>query len=79
MKEEKFPHTWKPLMGGVGGPLDSQRGIQQQVSEGKTEIIHHRDLAKQPFPVEKWPECLHSEWRLGMKAQALGVRLQGED
>lgn len=79
IKEEKFPHSETPH--GMGqGDLWTLRGeSSNRCSGGKTEIIHHRDLAKLPFPVKKWPECLHSEWRLGIKVQALEVGLQGED
>lgn len=59
MKEGKFPHTRKPPRGRDRGDLWTLRGEpSNRCSGGKTERIHHRDLAKQPFPVEKWPECL---------------------
>ena len=47
MKEEKFPHTRKPLHWwrlGVGGGevLEPQRIVQQQGAEGKEERFLHR-------------------------------------
>ena len=57
MTEGKFPH-WETPHGGLGGTSGLRGEPSNRCSGGKTERIHHRDLAKQHFPVEKWPEGL---------------------
>lgn len=70
----KVPTHSETPHGRSQGDLWTLRGeSSNRCSEGKTEIIHHRDLVKLPFPVEKWPECLHSEWRVSR------LRLWGSD
>ena len=86
MKEEKFPHTRKPLhwwRQGVGGeePSEPQRRAQQQGCRGQSrEIPTQRISANQHSPARE--ACLLTRRGgrgLGAEAQASEVRSQGED
>ena len=86
MKEEKFPHTRKPLhwwRWGLGGGKVSEprRRAQQQGCRGKSgEIPAQRIGADQHSPARE--ACLltrQGEWGLGAEAQASEVGSQGED
>ena len=86
MKEEKFPHAWKPLhwqTRGVGGGdvLEPRRRAQQQGRRGQSgEIPTQRIGANQHSPAEE--VCLlrcRGRWGLGAEAQVSEVRSQGED
>ena len=86
MKEEKFPHTRKPLhwwRRGVGGEEASEpwRRAQQQGCRGQSgEIPAQRIGADQHSPARE--ACLLTRrdgWGLGAETQASEVRSQGED
>ena len=86
MKEEKFPHTRKPLhwwRQEVGGDeaLEPRRRTQQQgCREQSGEISPQRISADQHSPAGE--ACLLTcwgGWRLGAEARASEVRSQGED
>ena len=86
MKEEKFPHTRKPLHWqrwgvGWGEALGPRRRAQQQGCGGQSrEILAQRIGADQHSPARE--ACLLTRrdgWGLGAEAQALEVRPQGED
>ena len=87
MKEEKFPHSRKPLhcwrlgvavLGGASGP---QMRVQQQGCGGQSaEIPSQRIGADQHSPA--WEACLLTRqggWGLGAEARALEVGSRGED
>ena len=86
MKEEKFPHTRKPLhwwrwrVGG-GEALEPQRRAQQEVCRGQSgEIPTQKIGADQHSPAQE--ACLltcQGGWGLGAEAWASKVRSQGED
>ena len=87
MKEEKFPHTRKPLhwqrQGVVGGNLRSHRGgYSNKGAEGKVERFLHRGSV--PTSIHQ-PERLvcspasQDGWGLGAEARVSEVRSQGED
>ena len=88
MKEEKFPHTRKPLhwqrRGWVtGGKLQSHGGERShRGAEGKAEKLPHRGSvltsAHQPERLVCSPAG-RDGWGLGAEAPALEVRPQGED
>ena len=86
MKEEKFPHTRKPLhwwTQGVGRGQASEpwRRAQQQGCRGQSgEIPAQRISANQHSPASE--ACLFNLrgwWGLGAEARASEVRSQGED
>ena len=87
MKEEKFPHTRKPLYwqrwGKAGGREVSEpwRRVQQQGCRGQSgEIPTQRIGADQHSPARE--ACLltcRGGWGLGAEARASEVRSQGED
>ena len=86
MKEEKFPHTRKPLhwqRRGVGRGEASEpwRRAQQQGCGGQSgEIPAQRIGAEQHSPAQE--ACLLTRrdgWGLGAEARASEVRYQGED
>ena len=87
MKEEKFPHTRKPLhwqrqwVGGGGKASESWKRVQQQGWGGQSgEIPTQRIGADQHSPARE--ACLltrRGRWRLGAEARASEVRSQGED
>ena len=88
MKEEKFPHTRKPLhwqrsgVAGVGGKLQSRGGERSnRGAEGKAERFPHRGLvlASTHQPERLVCSPARTGWGLGAKARALEVRSQGED
>ena len=87
MKEEKFPHTRKPLhwcrpVGWAGGKNRSHRGERSnRGAEGKAERFPCRGSV--PTSTHQ-PErlCLLTgwgKWGLGAEARASEVRSQGED
>ena len=59
IKEEKFPHTQKPLMeGGAGGELQNLRGEHNGGgSEGKMERTHCTGHCPKALPAKKWLSC----------------------
>ena len=83
VKEEKFPHTRKPLhwwRQGVGEASEPWRRSQQGCRGQSGEIPVQRISADQHSPA--WETCLlaHQDgWGLGAEAPALEVRSQGED
>ena len=86
MKEEKFPHTMKPLHWwrwrvGRGEALEPRRRAQQQGCRGQSgEIPTQRIGADQHSPARE--ACLLTRWGgrgLGAESRALEVRCQGED
>ena len=85
MKEEKFPHTRKPLhwwrRGWAGGKLWSQEGQHSnRGAEGKVERFSHRGWV--PTSTHQPEACLLTRqggWGLGAEARASEVRPQGED
>ena len=85
MKEERFPHTRKPLhwwrWGVAGEALEPWRKAQPQGSGGQSgEIPAQRIGADQHSPVRE--ACLltcRDGWGLGAEAWASEVRSQGED
>ena len=86
MKEERFPHTRKPLhwqRWGVGGveALEPRRKAQQQGCKGQSgEIPVQRIRADQHSPARE--ACLLTRWGVwGLRAEARAseVRSQGED
>ena len=86
MKEEKFPHTRKPLHwrrwgGGRGEASEPRRRAQQQGCRGQSgEIPAQRISANQHSPARE--ACLLTRRGgrgLGAEAQASEVRPQGED
>ena len=86
MKEEKFPHSRKPLHWwgrgvGRGEALEPRRRVQQQGFGGQSrEIPTQRIGADQLSPA--WEACLLTCWGGGgweLRAWALEVRPQGED
>ena len=86
MKEEKFPHTRKPLhwqRQGVGGREASEpwTRVQQQGCRGQSgEIPAQRIGADQHSPARE--ACLRTRqggWGLEAEARASEVRSQGED
>ena len=86
MKEEKFPHTRKPLhwqrWGVVAGEAsEPQRRAQQQECGGQSrEIPTQRISADQHSPAQE--VCLLTRWGgrgVGAEARASEVRSQGED
>ena len=87
MKEERFPHTRKPLhwqrwgWGGVGEALEPQRGAQQQGCGGQSgEIPTQRISANQHSPArEACLLTLRGGCRVGAEVWASEIRLQGED
>ena len=87
MKDEKFPHTRKPLhwrrLGVAGGKLRSHRGEHsKRVAEGKVERLSHRGSVPtsthQPERLVCSPDS-RTGWGLGAEAWASEVRSQGED
>ena len=86
MKEERSPHTRKPLRGrrrGVGGAEASEprRRAQQQGCGGQSgEIPTQRIGAEQHSPAGEASLLTHRGGRgLGAEAWASEVRFQGED
>ena len=86
MKEERFPHTRKPLHcwgRGVGGAeaLQPRRRAQQQGCGGQSgEIPAQRIGADQNSPAREACLLTHrGRWGLGAETQALEVRPQEED
>ena len=86
MKEERFPHTRKPLHWwgrgvGRGEALEPRRTAKQQGCGGQSgEIPTQRIGADQHSPA--WEACLLTHqggWGLGAEARASEVRPQGED
>ena len=86
MKEEKFPHTRKPLRvemraGREGEASEPQRRSQQQGCRGQSGEIPARMIsATQHSPAQE--ACLFTHqggWGLGAEAPASEVRSQGED
>ena len=85
MKEERFPHTRKPLCGQrrgvVWGKLQSHGGKHSnRGAEGKEERFPHRGSV--PTSTHQPERLVCSLWGrrgLGAEAQALEVRSQGED
>ena len=85
MKEERSPHTRKPLRGrrlrGWGEASEPRRRAQQQGCGGQSgEIPAQRLGANQHSPARE--ACLLSHWGgrgLGAEARASEVRSQGED
>ena len=86
MKEEKPPHTRKPLHGrrlrvAEGEASEPRRRAQPQGCGGQSrEIPTQRIGAKQHSPAQE--ACLltrRGRRRLGAEARALAVRFQGED
>ena len=89
MKEEKFPHTRKPLHwrrqggGGLRGKFQSHGGERSNWGEeGKAERFQHSGSVltntHQPERLVCSPAG-QKRWRLGAEARALEVRSQGED
>ena len=86
MKEEKFPHTRKPLHwwrrgdGGVGGKLWSHGGERSnRGAEGKGERFLHRGSVPKAFTSPRGLSA-HPPGRAGLGAEArASVRSQGED
>ena len=81
MKEEKFPHTRKPLRGGTG-KLRSHGGEQSnRGAEGKVERFPHRgSVLTRTHQLERRvcsPAGADGGWELRIKASE--VRSQGED
>ena len=85
MKEERFPHTRKPLRGrrlwvAEGGASEPWRRAQPQGCGGQSEEIPTQRLgAEQRSPARE--ACLlnrRGRWGLGAEARA-SVGLQGED
>ena len=83
MKEERFPHTRKPLhwrrWGVAGGKLQSHGGERSHKgAEGKAEKSPHRGLVltstHQPLLLTR-----QGGWGLGAEAPASEVRRQGEN
>lgn len=77
----KFPHTWKPSHGWGKRKLWNLWGeYSNRCSEGKMEIIHHRDCC---WPaLSSWdaickPVMANRDWVLRLGASKVG--LQGED
>ena len=86
MKEEKFPHTRKPLHWqtrgwGRGGALEPRRRVQQQGCRGQSgEIPAQRISTDQHTPAGEACLLTHQgRWGLGAGAWASEVRPQGED
>ena len=86
MKEERFPHTRKPLRGqrlrvAEGGALEPRRRAQQQGYGGQSgEIPAQRIGADQHSPAREACLLTHQDgWRPGAEAQASEVRSQGEN
>ena len=83
MKEEKFPHTRKPLHGQrwQGEASEPQRRAQQHGHSGRSgEIPTQRISTNQHSPVREASLLTRRDrWELGAEAQALEVRFQGED
>ena len=90
MKEERFPHTRKPLHCrrlrgvGVGGELRSHGGERShRGAEGKAERFPHRGSVPtsthQPERLVCLPAGAGGGWELGAEARALESRSQGED
>ena len=87
VKDEKFPHTRKPLhwqrrgWGERGEASEPRRRAQQQGCGGQSrEIPAQRISANQHSPARE--ACLltcQDGWGLGAEARALEVRSQGED
>ena len=86
MKEEKFPHTRKPLHSwrrwvGGGEALEPWRRAQQQGCRGKSREMPAQTItADQHSPARE--TCLltcQDRWGLGAEARASEVRPQGED
>ena len=82
MKEERFPHTRKPLhrwrRGVGGGKLRSHRGERSnRGAEGKVERLPHRGSA--PTSTHQPERLVCSAAGVGSEAQASEVRSQGED
>ena len=86
MKEERFPHTRKPLQwqrrGWAGGKLRSHGGERShRGAEGKAERFPHRGSV--PTSTHQLERLVCSPTGaggvLGAEAQALEVRPQGED
>ena len=85
MKEERCPHTRKPLRGqrlwvAEGGASETWRRAQQQGCGGQSgEIPKQRIGADQHSPAQEASLLTRWDgWRLGAEAQA-SVRSQGED
>ena len=86
MKEEKFPHTRKPLhwwrRGLAGGKLQSHGGeCNNRGTEGKAERFPHRGLVPTSTHQPERLVCSPARmgWGLGVEAPASEVRSQGED
>ena len=86
MKEERFPHTRKPLHwwrwgGWRGEALEPRRGAQPQGYRGQSrETPAQRTGADQHSPAQD--ACLLTHrggWGLGAEARPIEVRPQGED
>ena len=86
MKEEKFPHTRKPLhwqrqgvaVGGIFGAMEESAatGCRGQSGEIPTQRIgaDQHSLVREACLLTRW-----GGWGLGAEAQASEVRSQGED
>ena len=84
MKEERFPHTRKPLhwqRWGWGQALEPRRRAQQPGCGGQSgEIPAQRISAEQHSPAQEACLLTHQGGRgLGAEAPASEVRSQGED
>ena len=86
MKEEKFPHTRKPLHWqrswvDVGEASETQRTAQQQGCRGQNrEIPAQKTGADQHSPAREVCMLTHwGRWGLGTEARASEVRSQGKD
>ena len=82
MKEEKFPHTRKPLHWqrqrvGVGEALEPRRRAQQHGCRGQSgEINAQRISADQHSPARE--ACLLTHWgERGLGAEARGSQIPG--
>ena len=86
MKEEKFPHTRKPLhwwRWGIGGGEASEpwRRVQQQGCRGQSKEIPTQRIGANQHSLAR-EACLitcRGGWRLGVEAPASEVGSQGED
>ena len=86
MKEERFPHTRKPLHwqrwgGWQGVTLDPGRRAQQQGCRGQSREIPSQGIgADQHSPsLEACLRTCRDGWGLGAEARASEVGSQGED
>ena len=87
MKEEKFPHTRKPLpwrrrgVAGVGGASEPRRRAQQQGCGGQSREIPAQRIGANQHSTAREACLLICQGRQGMGAEALAseVRSKGED